>query len=501
MNLNIYDWLLKWLGISNLWNRLWLAAKSRSVIKRTSIVILCIIIYEIWEWVNDICPLISDYFWVKEKLQKDAKELMEEQIIKITDITSYSEIASVRASLNFIYSDLWKEWFEFSICKENWIIGLESLEEIERHIYDRMGYNIKNRESIGYWRLKDRNDRHENIANGLHYLLWLWEQERHYFSPSSKECYWEIFWLHLEEKWKILNSSHVEWELKTTYIMDRTQDNYCKKCHVDDVALIIKIDIEKKAKVIKEKILNILLYQIIEIIIFLSIIILIYYNIKGTKELEKAKDDAVLLAKNLETLLDTTPQWFLITLTDWKIIMVNQSLLQLLWFYSEDEMIWKEIIDFVRKEDEEIFNKSNHWNIVCELSLITKDWREVHVQIRWSILMWDNWKFTFCAFVTDLTQVMDFINAEINLIRTKENFLASVSHELRTPLNAIIWLVDLVLNSDLPHEEKEEHLKTAISHLRTPSGERRANASSMLRNACGSLLQKPEVLQKVRHHP
>ena len=211
---------------------------------------------------------------------------------------------------------------------------------------------------------------------------------------------------------------------------------------------------------IKEKILNILLYQIIEIIIFLSIIILIYYNIKGTKELEKAKDDAVLLAKNLETLLDTTPQWFLITLTDWKIIMVNQSLLQLLWFYSEDEMIWKEIIDFVRKEDEEIFNKSNHWNIVCELSLITKDWREVHVQIRWSILMWDNWKFTFCAFVTDLTQVMDFINAEINLIRTKENFLASVSHELRTPLNAIIWLVDLVLNSDLPHEEKEEHLKT-----------------------------------------
>ncbi|NNL75581.1 MAG: response regulator [Desulfobacterales bacterium] len=40
--------------------------------------------------------------------------------------------------------------------------------------------------------------------------------------------------------------------------------------------------------------------------------------------------------------------------------------------------------------------------------------------------------------------------------RTKSKFLASMSHEIRTPLNAIIGLVELMLNSDLSNDQRED---------------------------------------------
>lgn len=44
--------------------------------------------------------------------------------------------------------------------------------------------------------------------------------------------------------------------------------------------------------------------------------------------------------------------------------------------------------------------------------------------------------------------------------RMKSSFLENISHEIRTPLNAIIGFTDLIIDPDIPDEEKKEFLHT-----------------------------------------
>ena len=461
MKWNIDEWLIRWLWITTLGNSLKLASSSRKVIKNISRLIFAILLWMLAQKVNDIQPLIVDYYWVEEKIWEEEKKLMKEQISRITDETTFSDVASVRSNLNLMFSQIYKNEVNFKICKENWVIWLESIEQMEVHIKKLNEENFYNKEII---------------IHGIHYLLWLWPQLRNYISYSSKECYDNNFSLHSWEQWKIKNFFQEWWYLETSYLMDRTWNSLCNDCHVDDVTLVLSIDINKKAKEIKEKILYIIINDILDIILLLLLsIVLIYQNIKGTKKLNKAKDDTISLAKNIELLIESTPQWLFILWEDWLITYSNQSLLKLLWYYK-NEMVWRNIEDFISEKEIKKYKDCNQWNIVCEILLINKEWKEIRVNISWSYIKWDNDDFTLCAFVTDLTQVIDYIKAvmenmkskeeaikaKAEAIEAKENFMRTMSHELRTPLNVIMWLLYIVLDTELTNDQRKK-LTTAYS--------------------------------------
>lgn len=241
------------------------------------------------------------------------------------------------------------------------------------------------------------------------------------------------------------------------YSVEESEWNKSIKLIQEKVSEIMTMESEQER--IKEEMINILYSRLSNILILIIICFSLYYSKKNNLKIEKAKEEALSLNKNIETLLETTAQGFFVLSSDWIIMTINQSLSVLLWYDSEDEIIWKNIINFVHDDDKEKFKECYNWNIVCELYLVTKTWVQIQVQIRWSIMKGDDGELTLCAFVTDLTQIMDFINANIKSIKAREDFLRNVTHELRTPLNSIIWFLNLLLNTEL-NEDQRKYLET-----------------------------------------
>jgi PAS domain S-box-containing protein len=173
--------------------------------------------------------------------------------------------------------------------------------------------------------------------------------------------------------------------------------------------------------------------------------------------------------EKFRNIIETAPDGYYEVDMDGNFTFYNDSMCKILG-YSRDELAAMN----QRKSMDEInaSNLTNIFNKVLETRLPTKsvDWVLTNKDgskrfVESSVSLINDPKgepIGFGVFVRDATQrqraealYREKLAAEA-ASQSKSEFLASMSHEIRTPLNAIIGLVELMLSSNLPPDQRED---------------------------------------------
>ena len=155
------------------------------------------------------------------------------------------------------------------------------------------------------------------------------------------------------------------------------------------------------------------------------------------------------------------------------LLTVNPALCKTIG-YSDSEIIGKNLMDFIPKEDIEKFRPLYLDNILAE-EKAGGVFRVVHKNGDVLFLLYQNYRVEeegMQPYVIGFSQnITDRIKAENELrlakqlteesARAKEIFLANMSHEIRTPMHGIIGIADLLSRTKLS-DEQENYLKLII---------------------------------------
>lgn len=215
-------------------------------------------------------------------------------------------------------------------------------------------------------------------------------------------------------------------------------------------------------------------------------------RIKYVEELLQSKEKAEANQLLFETIFDNAPIGIaLFEGQSGKFLKINKSYCELLG-YLKNEMIGLDFMHISYPEDlpndlanmEKLRNgEINHF--AMEKRLYSKSGKVIHTKLTVVPLWFSMWQTeTHLSIVQDITNDKKMIaqleKNNFELLKAKEKaeesdrlksaFLANMSHEIRTPMNGILGFTDLLLDSDLSSEEKENYIK--IVHK---SGQRMLN--------------------------
>jgi PAS domain S-box-containing protein len=173
--------------------------------------------------------------------------------------------------------------------------------------------------------------------------------------------------------------------------------------------------------------------------------------------------------EKFRTIIETTPDGYYEVDQSGKFTFFNDSMCKILG-YSREEIASLNQLELLDETNSQklraAFNKvQDSGNPITSLAWTLSDKNRSLRFVESSVSLINDPKGSpagFGGFIRDVTQrqraeVMYRAKLAAEAAnRTKSEFLASMSHEIRTPLNAIIGLVELMLTSDLPPDQRED---------------------------------------------
>ena len=187
-------------------------------------------------------------------------------------------------------------------------------------------------------------------------------------------------------------------------------------------------------------------------------------------EFMKAQNELTYQKQYLQSLVEGSPI-AIVTLDRQERIQTCNTAFEMIFGYSGDEAIGKNLDDLIVPEDKraeakELTSSSFHReSIHCELTRTRKDGSIIDVEVHAKSIYVDKEQVGIIAQYEDITErkraeeqvrsqlsIIEKQNLELEKARdiameaskTKSSFLASMSHELRTPLNAIIGYSEML---------------------------------------------------------
>ncbi len=262
------------------------------------------------------------------------------------------------------------------------------------------------------------------------------------------------------------------------------------RAEFEKVQLASQLELEKKDSQINLR--NYIIYSffagIIAILIIAIILLKMFRQKNRANTILKHQNDEILrsdkIIKNinkalteneemLRSIYDASPFSILIISPDFKIINCNNASLSLFGVRSKRDII-KIKMDHLFAQDQLKMAK-DHFQTAFDTSLLEKqeytliknDGTTFNAEINGGLIKDNAGNFSACVLIiTDITERLSFIeNLKLAKSEAEESdrlktaFLANMSHEIRTPMNSIIGFSNLLNDSDLKQDKKDQYLQ------------------------------------------